>query len=269
MRYSVFGKFARNYERFYLARSSSLSKERKFINKAYKKDQPIDDAQTQKMKERIYREVFSGSTILKREIDRAMLYLNLPSAILEKYLFPTRLFPSDDAGSGERFPKLSKIMNYFQSKGDKDIPSLILIELEEEANEKKKRTVLAAFCPTSLSTKLLFDEREPERSMKKLARSARSGLQDLDDYDPLKSIMQSEQQDLKLSATGLYRKLQSQVADALDGQEKVLRPLVLSLTQNMRFEAISRNSAGSNRAQNRLQLPIHIRCHKGGKEKDD
>ena len=78
----MFGKFARNYERFYLARSSSLSKERKFINRAYKKDQPMDDEQTEKMKERIYSEAFSGSAILKREIDRAMLYLNLPSAIL-------------------------------------------------------------------------------------------------------------------------------------------------------------------------------------------
>ena len=158
----MFGKFARNYERFYLARSSSLSKERKFINRAYKKDQPMDDEQTEKMKERIYSEAFSGSAILKREIDRAMLYLNLPSAILEKYLIPTRLFPSDDAGNSERYPELSKVIKYFQSKSSQDIPSLILIELEEDANEKKKRTVLAAFCPTSLSTKLLFDERAPE-----------------------------------------------------------------------------------------------------------
>ena len=53
--------------------------------------------------------------------------------------------------------------------------------------------------------------------MKQLAQSVKSSLKDLDDYDPLKSILQSEQQDLKLDATGLYKKLQSQVADALDG----------------------------------------------------
>ena len=81
MKHSVFGKFATNYERFYLARNSSLALERKFINKAYKKDQQFDDAQTQKMKDRIYQEAFDGSQILKRDIDRAILYLNMPSDI--------------------------------------------------------------------------------------------------------------------------------------------------------------------------------------------
>ena len=68
LRYSVFGKFATNYERFYLAKNSSLASERKLINKAFKKAQHFDDAQTQQMKERIYAEAFAGSQILKRDI---------------------------------------------------------------------------------------------------------------------------------------------------------------------------------------------------------
>jgi len=67
----------------------------------------------------MYQDVFDGSRILKRQIDRVIAYLNLPSDVIDKYLFPTRIFPSTMANgklSKDKFPQLSKVINYFQSK---------------------------------------------------------------------------------------------------------------------------------------------------------
>jgi hypothetical protein len=52
-----------------------------------------DDKETFKLRQKSLENLFDGSEILKREIDRVILYYNLPEYIVNKILVPSRLFP--------------------------------------------------------------------------------------------------------------------------------------------------------------------------------
>jgi hypothetical protein len=138
-----------------------------------------DDEETFKLKSELIESVFSGSRILKRGVDKVMMYYNMPKFIISHLFTPSRLFPSKDGGDKERYPEMSKVINYFESS-PRDIPSLILIDIE---TNEKKRITLGCFSQKSWNSKLVFNRNKGHNSTTNLKTEG-----DLDDFDPMKML---------------------------------------------------------------------------------
>ena len=108
-----------------------------------------------------------------------MMYYNMPPYIVSNLYTPSRLFPGrDDKNDKERFPEMSKIINYFQNSPN-DIPSLILIEIE--INDKK-RINIGCFSNKSWNENIKFNRQKEQNK----TNNRTDG--DLDDFDPLKLL---------------------------------------------------------------------------------
>ena len=88
-----------------------------------------------RVKQQFIQNIFKNSKILKTQLDRAILYFNLPENLHSNIIIPTRLFPQED--SKENHPNLSKIIHYFESKSKIEIPSVILFEIEVNIDNKR------------------------------------------------------------------------------------------------------------------------------------
>lgn len=114
----------------------------------------FDNFETKKLKFELIESIFQGSKILKRQTDKVLMYYNLPPYILENLFYATKLFPSSEASQKEgRLPQSSKIIQYFDGNSQKEIPNLILLELESDQFNGSERFVLGAFSPNSWSKK--------------------------------------------------------------------------------------------------------------------
>ena len=54
--------------------------------------------------------MFKDSQILKRDVDKAMMYYNLPEYLIMQMFIPTRLFPNKN---DDKYPDGDKILEYF------------------------------------------------------------------------------------------------------------------------------------------------------------
>ena len=81
-----------------------------------------------RVKQQFIQNIFKNSKILKTQVDRAILYFNLPENLHSNLIIPTRLFPQEDVK--ENHPNLSKIIHYFETKSKIEIPSIFLFEIE-------------------------------------------------------------------------------------------------------------------------------------------
>jgi hypothetical protein len=87
-------------------------------------------------------QVFKSSEILKRDVDKVLMYFNLPDYIIKNMLLPSKLFPQkvNDTSSGaeqeqNKFPNMSKVIDYF-SKKKGHVPNLILMEVKVDNTDK-------------------------------------------------------------------------------------------------------------------------------------
>ena len=99
--------------------------------------------------------IFQGSKILKRDVDKSMLYFNLPDYIIKNMLVPTKLFPRSNDST---FPQISKIIDYFNTK-KKHIPNIIVLEAVVKKSSEKGYTkyIIAAFSKKSWNKDLLLN----------------------------------------------------------------------------------------------------------------
>lgn len=139
---SVFGVFHKNFDRYYLKMNPKLLSKSKTLDiKALNLngilqtgndisaeiDKEITyDEKLLKLKNKLHFQMFKDSKILKRDVDKAMMYYNLPEYLIMQMFIPTRLFPNKDA---DKFPLADKILEYFDSKQNRKVPNLILIEI--------------------------------------------------------------------------------------------------------------------------------------------
>jgi len=100
---------------------------------------------------------------------------------------------------------------------------------------------------------LNFDHNDPGKSSKVINRT----LIDLDNIDPLDSVSESEH-DIKIDVNEIYQNLQNQAINE-EKESNRMKPLIINLTQNMRFEMSSHESPQPNKIQ---PIPVHIRMNR-------
>ena len=88
IKFSVFGQFHQNFYKHFIQRNKKLLKNYSTDDIAIN-----DDKETFKLRQKSLENVFEGSEILKREIDKVILYYNLPEYIINKILVPSKLYP--------------------------------------------------------------------------------------------------------------------------------------------------------------------------------
>lgn len=163
---SVFGYFHKNFDRFYLRMNSKL------LNKSSTRNLrgllpeipddnlniPIGDQEYQRKQTVLLHSVFRHSDILKKDVEKVILYFNLPEYLIRHLYLPTKLFPGEN--SEQRFPEATKIVDYF-SKKKFPTPNLFIFELvvkmDPYDDNKIEKFVVAAFSKKGWKKEMVID----------------------------------------------------------------------------------------------------------------
>ena len=111
-----------------------------------------------KTKKELLHSIFRGSNILKRDVDKAILYYNLPEFLVSQMFVPQKM--NTDPNQNSNFPEAAKIIQYFNQNQNHKVPNLILFEIVTNVNNTLQKYVIGAFNDKGWTSKLIVDRKK-------------------------------------------------------------------------------------------------------------